>query len=110
MGLLTGLITLPLAPVRGTIWIAEQLLDEAQRELDDPKNIEAQLLEAEARYERGEISEEEYEVGLVSIAVPVRWLDGPGSGALNVSVLPGAMTRSSWKRSRNSFRRGEGSW
>ena len=62
MGLLTGLITLPLAPVRGTIWIAEQLLDEAQRELDDPKNIEAQLLEAEARYERGEISEEEYDV------------------------------------------------
>ena len=25
MGLLTGLLTLPLAPVRGTIWIAEQL-------------------------------------------------------------------------------------
>ena len=32
------------------------------------------------------ISEEEYEVGLVSIAVPVRWLEGPGSGALNVSL------------------------
>jgi hypothetical protein len=61
MGLLTGLLTLPLAPVRGTIWIAERLLEEAERELDDPANIEQQLLEAEASYERGEISEEDYE-------------------------------------------------
>jgi IclR family acetate operon transcriptional repressor len=32
------------------------------------------------------ISEEEYEVGLVSIAVPVRWLEGPGAAAMNVSL------------------------
>ncbi|MBV8941055.1 MAG: IclR family transcriptional regulator [Solirubrobacterales bacterium] len=32
------------------------------------------------------ISEEEYEVGLVSVAVPVRWLHGPGTGAINVSL------------------------
>jgi len=62
MGLVTGLLTLPLAPVRGTIWIAEQLLEEVERELDDPRNIEAQLLDAEARYERGEISAEEHEL------------------------------------------------
>ena len=36
MGLLTGLLTLPLAPVRGTVWIAERLLEEAERELSDP--------------------------------------------------------------------------
>jgi DNA-binding IclR family transcriptional regulator len=34
-------------------------------------------------------SEEEYEVGLVSIAVPVRWIDGPGTGAINVSLPAG---------------------
>lgn len=32
------------------------------------------------------ISWEEYEIGLASIAVPVGWLDGPGSAALNVSL------------------------
>jgi DNA-binding IclR family transcriptional regulator len=32
------------------------------------------------------ISEEEYEIGLVSVAVPVRWLHGPGTGAINVSL------------------------
>lgn len=62
MGLITGLVTLPLAPVRGTIWIAERLLEEAERQLDDPAVIEAQLREAEARFDRGEISEEEFEL------------------------------------------------
>jgi hypothetical protein len=62
MGLFTGLLTLPLAPVRGTVWVAERLLEEVERELDDPRNIEAQLLEAEERFERGEISQEEYEL------------------------------------------------
>lgn len=61
MGLLTGLLTLPLAPVRGTMWIAERLLEEAERQLSDPDLIEQQLLEAEAAYERGELSEEEFE-------------------------------------------------
>jgi hypothetical protein len=62
MGLISGLLTLPLAPVRGTMWVAERLLEEVERELDDPRNIEAQLLDAEARFERGEITEEEYEL------------------------------------------------
>jgi hypothetical protein len=61
MGLITGLLTLPLAPVRGTMWIAERLLEEAERELNDPAAIEQELVEAEARYERGEISGEEFE-------------------------------------------------
>ena len=58
--MLTGLLTLPLAPVRGTVWIAEQLLNEAERELSDPALIEEQLDAVEAAYERGDLSEEEY--------------------------------------------------
>ena len=61
MGLFTGLLTLPLAPVRGTMWIAERLLEEAERELNDPESIEQQLLDAEARFERAEIAAEEFE-------------------------------------------------
>jgi len=56
---LTGLLTLPLAPVRGTIWVAEQLLEEAERQLNDPALLERQLLDAEAAFERGELSEDE---------------------------------------------------
>ena len=36
---------------------------------------------------------EEYEIGLASIAVPVGWLDGPGSAALNVSLPTSRATR-----------------
>jgi hypothetical protein len=61
MGLFTGLLTLPLAPVRGTVWIAERLLDEAERQLNDPAVVEQQLLEAEARHDRGEITDDELE-------------------------------------------------
>jgi len=61
MGLITGLLTLPLAPVRGTMWVAERLLEEAEREMNDPASVEQELLEAEARYERGEISADEFE-------------------------------------------------
>ena len=38
------------------------------------------------------ISEEEYEVGLVSIAAPVRWFNGPGTGSINVSLPAGRAT------------------
>jgi hypothetical protein len=62
MGLFTGLLTLPLAPIRGTMWIAERLLEEAERELNDPAAIEAQLDELERRHARGELSDEEHEL------------------------------------------------
>jgi hypothetical protein len=60
MGLFTALVTLPLAPVRGTVWIAERLLEEAEREQNDPAVIDRQLVDAEAAWERGELSDEEY--------------------------------------------------
>ena len=61
MGLFTGLLTLPLAPVRGTVWIAEQLAAVAERELDDEQSVRRLLVEAEIEFEAGRISEEEYE-------------------------------------------------
>jgi DNA-binding IclR family transcriptional regulator len=36
---------------------------------------------------------EEYEVGLAALAVPVTWLDGPGSAAVNVSLPTSRATR-----------------
>jgi len=61
VGLFTGLLLLPLAPVRGTVWIAEQLMAEAQRDLDDERVVRRLLLEAEAALERGELTEAEYD-------------------------------------------------
>jgi len=62
MGLLTGLLTLPLAPVRGTIWVAEQVAAEAERQLREAESPRRRLIEAERRLELGLLSVEEYEV------------------------------------------------
>ena len=62
MGLITGLLTLPLAPVRGTVWIAEQLAAEAERELREAQSPRRRLVEAERQLELGLLTVEEYEV------------------------------------------------
>jgi hypothetical protein len=61
MGFLTGLLLLPLAPLRGTIWLAERLMEVAERELDDEATFKRLLVEAEIAFESGELSESEYE-------------------------------------------------
>jgi hypothetical protein len=61
MGLIGGLLTLPLAPVRGLAWVLEQAVDEGEAQLHDPARIRAELADAEAALERGEIDEETYD-------------------------------------------------
>jgi Gas vesicle protein G len=60
MGLFTGLITLPLAPVRGVAWIGEQVLEQATREVSDPAEISQRLADLEEALAAGEISEKEH--------------------------------------------------
>jgi hypothetical protein len=62
MGLFTGLLTLPLAPVRGVVWIAEQVADDLERQLYDEDNIRRELLQLELEYDDGIIGEEERQV------------------------------------------------
>jgi hypothetical protein len=59
MGLFTGLLTLPLAPVRGVAWIAEQVVEEMERELYDEDNIRRELLQLELDFEDGMIDQDE---------------------------------------------------
>ena len=58
MGFIVGLLTLPLAPVRGTVWLAERILEQAELEFYDEGAIRAQLLEIERAREAGEIDDE----------------------------------------------------
>ncbi|MFB7714049.1 gas vesicle protein GvpG [Streptomyces sp. NPDC056105] len=61
MGLITGLLTLPIAPVRGVVWVAGKLQDAAERELHDPSVLRAQLTVLNQELEDGFISLEEFE-------------------------------------------------
>jgi hypothetical protein len=59
MGLISGLLTLPLAPVRGTAWLAERIQEQAENELYDESAIRNGLLSLEEARESGELPEEE---------------------------------------------------
>jgi Gas vesicle protein G len=59
MGLFTGLLTLPLTPVRGVVWVAEQIADEVDRRLYDEAAIRRELFELELAHDEGEIDDED---------------------------------------------------
>jgi hypothetical protein len=60
MGLLKGLVLLPLAPVEGVVWIARKIQEEADRQLFDPDVILEQLTDLQRAADAGEITDDEY--------------------------------------------------
>ena len=59
MGLISGLLKLPLSPVLGTVWIAEQIQAAAESEYYDEGAIQAQLREIDAARRAGTIDDAE---------------------------------------------------
>ena len=79
MGLITGLLTLPLAPVRGTVWLAERIQEQAEREYYDESAIRAGLQEIEEARATGEGDErelDEMEDALIERLLEIRGLAG----------------------------------
>jgi hypothetical protein len=75
MGPLGSLLTVPVTgPLRGLLWLAEQLRDQAERELFDPDRIRQQLTELELQLDLGQISEEEYEAAETALLEQLRHL------------------------------------
>jgi Gas vesicle protein G len=73
VGLFTGLITLPLAPVRGVAWLGEQVLDQATQEASDPDQIRRQLAELEEAEATGEITAEERAEAEEQLVADLMW-------------------------------------
>ncbi|MEU3607276.1 gas vesicle protein GvpG [Streptomyces sp. NPDC035033] len=61
MGLLSGLLTLPLAPLRGTAWVVDQVLLAAEREYYDPGPVRARLAALVDDFENGRLDAEEFD-------------------------------------------------
>jgi hypothetical protein len=69
VGLISGILTLPLAPLRGTIAVAELLRDEAEARLNDPDRIREELEHVQRLREQGALTDEEataWEDGLIA--------------------------------------------
>src|SRR5438309_87898 len=60
MGFFTGLVTLPLAPIRGTAWLAQQLAEEAERQLHDESRLRRELMQLELEHDDGVIDDQRY--------------------------------------------------
>jgi Gas vesicle protein G len=82
MGLISGLLTFPLAPVRATAWLAERLAEQAEGEMYDEDAIRAGLLELQAAREAGDVDEQEIaeaEDALIERLMTLRDMDPEGS-------------------------------
>jgi hypothetical protein len=83
VGLFTGLLLLPLAPVRGTAWLAEVIQEQAEGQYYDEDAIRAQLLEIEEARQTGEYDEAELtaaEDALIERLVAARAAERGGTG------------------------------
>ncbi|SDR96652.1 gas vesicle protein GvpG [Microlunatus soli] len=76
MGLLSSLVGLPLAPVKGTVWVAERVYEEAERQFYDPERIRREFDEIDQLRRDGDLdpeAAESYEEELIA-----RLMEGPG--------------------------------
>ncbi|MFI9785060.1 gas vesicle protein GvpG [Kitasatospora sp. NPDC051984] len=60
MGLIAQILTLPLAPVRGTVWVLERVVEAAEDEYYDPTPVERELAALEKALLAGDIDEETF--------------------------------------------------
>ena len=61
MGLLMDLLTFPvMGPIKGLVWIAETIHDEADKQFFSEEAILAQLMELEVKLDLGEINDDVY--------------------------------------------------
>jgi hypothetical protein len=81
VGFFSELLLLPLAPVRGVVWVAEKIEDQVDHQMNDPAVIRAQIDDLDAAHERGEISDEERDEQQDVLLARLTGRDPAGGGA-----------------------------
>jgi hypothetical protein len=61
MGLLSQLLTFPLAPVRGVGWVVDRVIGAAEREYYDPEPVERELAALERALLEGRIDQKTFD-------------------------------------------------
>ncbi|WP_411109138.1 gas vesicle protein GvpG [Streptomyces sp. c-19] len=61
MGLISGLLTLPIAPVRAVVWAAQQVAEKAEDEYYDPAPVWRELADLERRLLNDEIDQDTFD-------------------------------------------------
>jgi hypothetical protein len=81
VGFFSELLLLPLAPVRGVVWVAEKIEEQVDHQMNDPAVIRAQIDDLDAAHERGEISDEERDEQQDVLLARLTGRDPAGGGA-----------------------------
>jgi hypothetical protein len=81
VGLITGIVTLPLAPVRATAWLAERIAEQAEAEMQDGSSIRVALLEIEELRATGELDDEELDAAESALVAQLMAARGFDAGA-----------------------------
>ncbi|MEU6218697.1 gas vesicle protein GvpG [Streptomyces sp. NPDC047022] len=61
MGLITEILALPLAPVRGVGWVVDRVVEEAERVYYDPEPVERELAALEKALLEGRIDQQTFD-------------------------------------------------
>ncbi|MFJ5224926.1 gas vesicle protein GvpG [Streptomyces sp. NPDC088400] len=75
MGLITQILTFPLAPMRGTAWVLDQVLLTAEREYYDPEPVRRELVALERELLAGRVGEEEFDRREDELLDRLQWLE-----------------------------------
>jgi hypothetical protein len=75
MGLITQILTFPLAPVHGVGWVLDQVVLAAEREYYDPEPVRRELRELEKALLDGSIGEEEFDRREDELLDELEWLE-----------------------------------
>ncbi|MET7640924.1 gas vesicle protein GvpG [Streptomyces sp. NPDC005438] len=75
MGLITQLLTFPLAPLRGTGWVLDQVVRAAEEEYYDPAPVQRELRALERLLLDGQITEEEFDRREDELLDRLEWLE-----------------------------------
>lgn len=83
VGLLKEVVLLPVAPMRGTLWVAERVLEKAEEDYFNPGLIRREIERVDELRRAGEISEaeaEEWEESLIERLMESRRRPGARGG------------------------------
>jgi hypothetical protein len=75
MGLITQLLTFPLAPLRGSQWVLDQVVLTAERQYYDPAPVMHELRDLEQALLDGRIDEDEFDRREDELLDRLEWLE-----------------------------------
>ncbi|MDT0382088.1 gas vesicle protein GvpG [Streptomyces sp. DSM 42041] len=75
MGLISQILTFPLAPARGVGWVLDQVVLAAEREYYDPEPVRRELRDLEQALLDGRIGEEEFDRREDELLDELEWLE-----------------------------------